>query len=63
MIKKFAIIALNLKKKTYVIHIAIFVCSNKHIYLFRLAKIKGLLFADVFMTVHNKYKNFADIFP
>lgn len=60
--KEFGAIILDLEKKTYIVHTASFTIFIFHVYYFWHIQLEALPFADVFTTVFDKYKDFADIF-
>lgn len=60
--KKFTTIVLELKKKTYIVHITSFTRSNALVYLFYLVQIIGLKLIAILKLILKEYVNFADIF-
>lgn len=60
--KEFAFATFDLEDKIYIIHIASISSLNSHIYFSKQAEIKSFPFANLSITIMNKYKSFANIF-
>lgn len=54
--------ALDLKAKTYIMHMAKFIIFNLLIYIFLQALVRVLQSVNIPMTISNKYSGFANIF-